>query len=143
MITLLDCLLCISEAVENAVSVHPTQINNLDRVENPGLYIVPTTINTSVEGMVRHDTYAITIGFYGNREDDRYIDLLEMSENLVRLFCSPISIYDFLLYPENLSSEVDAQEGTVFLSFTVNLYQEIEDEDIYTPNMSELLLTKE
>lgn len=143
MIELLDCLRAISDVAEEIANEAPIQKSQMSDIEDgaTGLFIVPTNAQTTMECMIRHDTYEITLAWYATRENDRYIDLLACQEKFLAAFTSPIPCNGCLLYPENISFDVDAQEGTMFFSLSVDVLQ-LPDEpaDQTHPDMDELLV---
>lgn len=142
MITLKNCIEAVAAALERLVSIAPIARSDLQGVTDPGLYIVPADIQSEMIGENRHDMYELVVAWYGNRATDRYIDLLEMQAIFAGLFMAPIAVPGepaFFIYPEQVRYDLDAQEGTLFATFIINIYQSpdtTEDED--KPTVEEL-----
>ena len=126
MIGLIDCIGAIAAALEGLINVTPIMRDSLEDINDPGLYIVPASIESEIVGDSRHDIFELVVAWYGNRAIDRYADLLEMQERFRDLFMGRIPVpgaATFLLYPEALSFDLDAQEGTLFATFTIQNFQ--------------------
>ena len=142
MITLKRCVQAIAAALEDLVSVAPIARTDLEGINDPGLYIVPADIQVEMIGENRHDTYSFVVAWYGNRATDRYVDLLDMQALFSGLLTGPLPVPDvptYLIYPEGLSFELDAQEGTLFAMFTVELYQSPDSTDDHDKPLVEVL----
>ena len=129
MITLVDTIRAISDALATLFGSHPVTKDIDEGVERPCTYVEPVPpIETERYGALRIDTYTIRIFRFEEERETGYLDLLQDWEKLQNVFENPIPVSDtFLLYPEDIKFDISRADMALSVEFTVQNAQEVDE----------------
>lgn len=143
MIGIIDTIRGLSEWIEENFGEPPTTKDLLEGFDRPCTYIQPVEMSTSKESQLRVDEYTIEIIRFSEQSYDGYLELLDYQEKFTDLLEQPVPVSDsFLLYPEEVTFELDREDMALLVSFDVQNIQLVEDV-ITAPDMLELELEQE
>ncbi len=143
MIGIIDTIRGLSEWIEENFGEPPTTKDLLEGFDRPCTYIQPVDMSTSKESQLRVDEYTIEIIRFSEQSYDGYLELLDYQEKFTDLLEQPVPVSDsFLLYPEEVTFELDREDMALLVSFDVQNIQLVEDV-ITAPDMLELELEQE
>ncbi len=143
MIGIIDTIRGLSEWIEENFGEPPTTKDLLEGFDRPCTYIQPVEMSTSKESQLRVDEFTIEIIRFSEQSYDGYLELLDYQEKFTDLLEQPVPVSDsFLLYPEEVTFELDREDMALLVSFDVQNIQLVEDV-ITAPDMLELELEQE
>lgn len=143
MIGIIDTIRGLSEWIEENFGEPPTTKDLLEGFDRPCTYIQPVDMSTSKESQLRVDEFTIEIIRFSEQSYDGYLELLDYQEKFTDLLEQPVPVSDsFLLYPEEVTFELDREDMALLVSFDVQNIQLVEDV-ITAPDMLELELEQE
>ena len=143
MIGIIDTIRGLSEWIEENFGEPPTTKDLLEGFDRPCTYIQPVEMSTSKESQLRVDEFTIEIIRFSEQSYDGYLELLDYQEKFADLLEQPVPVSDsFLLYPEEVTFELDREDMALLVSFDVQNIQLVEDV-ITAPDMLELELEQE
>lgn len=143
MIGIIDTIRGLSEWIEENFGEPPTTKDLLEGFDRPCTYIQPVEMSTSKESQLRVDEFTIEIIRFSEQSYDGYLELLDYQERFTDLLEQPVPVSDsFLLYPEEVTFELDREDMALLVSFDVQNIQLVEDV-ITAPDMLELELEQE
>lgn len=143
MIGIIDTIRGLSDWIEENFGEPPTTKDLLEGFDRPCTYIQPVDMSTSKESQLRVDEFTIEIIRFSEQSYDGYLELLDYQERFTDLLEQPVPVSDsFLLYPEEVTFELDREDMALLVSFDVQNIQLVEDV-ITAPDMLELELEQE
>lgn len=144
MITIIDTIRALSDWIEGLFGEPPTTKDITEGFERPCTYIQPGTLDTAVEGGLRHDTYTMDVIRFATRTRSGWLELLEWQAKLTAALEHPIPVQDlFVLYPEDASFDLRRDDMVLITSITLDNFQVLPPADADVEEMDTLILNGE
>lgn len=131
-VTIVDTLRAFSLLVKREFGEYPTTKDIHEGFARPCSFVQPILIEADKSGTLITDQYSIQIIRFATKSETGYLELLQWQETLREALEDPVAVYtapsedtppqetDFLLYPENVSFEINREDMALIVTFTID-----------------------
>lgn len=132
LISVIDVIRALSELIEKEYPNYPVVDYDVDEdYPRPSYFINVENVHTEwIATDYIQESSDLEITFFAENRYDGFLDLLDMKNNLTKLFNEPLQITDnFYVTLLETTSEIFKQDKVLTFSFTANIVNKIERDE--------------
>lgn len=143
MITIVDTIRAISGLVERVFGEPPTTKDITEGFDRPSSYVQVTKAEAELTNGMLHEEQTFEIIRFGERTDLDYLQMLRDETTLTMALTKPIHVLgDFYIYPDEVESEIRRDEMVLIVTFSIENFQLLLDDEVDADMMETLTLNQ-